>query len=126
MNVTNDLMTKVSPATQREKLTAQAQKWVSQTFFGTMLKQMRNNPFKSDLFSGGRGGQVFGEMFDQQLAERMARGSGSKLVNSIVRKLERNADSYQSTSAAQQGPRPELPSTKHDFSNVRIHVSPDL
>jgi Rod binding domain-containing protein len=71
-----------------KELVKQTQKWVSQTFFGALLKQMRNSPFKSDLLDGGRGGQAFNEMFDQQLADRMARGSGSKLVNAIVRKTE--------------------------------------
>lgn len=66
----------------------QAEIFVSQAFFGTMLKQMRESPFKSDIFDGGRGGQAFGSLYDQHLAERMAKGAGSKLVNSIVRKLE--------------------------------------
>src|SRR4051812_3989629 len=61
---------------------------VAQTFFGTMLKQMRNSPFKDELFSGGRGGQAFGEMYDQRMAENMTRGAGQKLVRSIVRKFE--------------------------------------
>ena len=30
-----------------------AQKWVGQTFFGTLLKQMHESPFKSELWSGG-------------------------------------------------------------------------
>src|SRR5438874_9533015 len=71
-----------------DKLVKQAQIWVSQTFFGTLLKQMRESPFKSELFSGGRGGQAFSGLYDQHLAERMARGAGSKLVSSIVRKIE--------------------------------------
>ncbi|MBA3273365.1 MAG: rod-binding protein, partial [Chthoniobacterales bacterium] len=66
----------------------QAEVFVSQAFFGTMLRQMRESPFKSDLFEGGRGGQAFGSLYDQHLAERMASGAGQKLVNSIVRKLE--------------------------------------
>lgn len=66
----------------------QAQTFVSQAFFGTLLKQMRNSPFKSELFSGGRGGEAFGSLYDQQLADRMATGVGSKLVDSIVRRLE--------------------------------------
>jgi len=71
-----------------DKLVKQAQIWVSQTFFGTLLKQMRQSPFKSEMFSGGRGGEAFSGLYDQQLAERMARGAGHKLVNSIVRKIE--------------------------------------
>jgi len=75
----------------------QAQTFVSQAFFGTLLKQMRNSPFKSELFSGGRGGEAFGSLYDQQLSERMANGVGSKLVDSIVRKLEA-AKAYRKTS----------------------------
>ena len=85
-------LNKVAASTQHEKLTAQTQKWVSQTFFGTLLKQMRNSPFKSKLFEGGRGGEAFQSLMDQRLADHMARGAGHKLVNAITRKIEgRNA-----------------------------------
>jgi Rod binding domain-containing protein len=73
---------------QHDQLTKQAQIWVAQTFFGTLLKQMHDSPFKSDLFDGGRGGQAFSSLYDQRLAERMAKGAGSKLVRSIVKKSE--------------------------------------
>jgi Rod binding domain-containing protein len=73
---------------QHEQLTETARKWVSQTFFGTLLKQMRESPFKSDLFGGGRGEEAFGPLYDAQLADRMARGAGRSLVDSIVRKIE--------------------------------------
>jgi Rod binding domain-containing protein len=72
-------------------LEKQAQKWVSQTFFGTLLKQMHDSPFKSELFSGGRGGKAFEPLMDQHLADHMARGSGQKLVRSIVRQLQNRA-----------------------------------
>src|ERR1700753_3903567 len=78
----------LTPMAHHAALVKQAQKWVSQTFYGNMLKQMRNSPFKSEIFSGGRGGQAFTEMFDQQLADRMGRGTGKKLVNALVRKIE--------------------------------------
>jgi Rod binding domain-containing protein len=70
-----------------EQLIDQARKWVAQTFFGTLMKQMRNSPFKSPLFEGGRGGEAFGEMYDQRLVEHMSRGAGNKLVGAIVRKI---------------------------------------
>ena len=76
--------------TQHDRLTGEAQKWVAQTFFATLLKQMRDSPFKSELFSGGQGGETFGSLYDQQLAERMSRSAGSKLVGSIVRRIEAN------------------------------------
>ena len=80
-----------SPESQHEQLVEQTRTWVAQTFFGTLLKQMRNSPFKSELFSGGQGGETFAAMQDQQLAERMTRGAGSKLVNAIVRRIEAQA-----------------------------------
>ena len=74
----------------RAALVKQARVWVSQTFFGTLLKQMHDSPFRSELFSGGRGGQAFSSLFDQHLTERMAGGkSAGKLVNSIVKHIER-------------------------------------
>jgi Rod binding domain-containing protein len=52
-----------------------------------MLKQMRNSPFKSQMFEGGRGGEAFGELYDQHLIDRMSSGVGNKLVGAIVRKI---------------------------------------
>jgi Rod binding domain-containing protein len=65
----------------------QAQKWVAQTFYGEMLRQMRNDPLKSKLMHG-TGGQAFEQMFDQKIAEKMSSGTGRKLVDSIVNKIE--------------------------------------
>jgi Rod binding domain-containing protein len=76
---------------EHEQLVKQTETWVAQTFFGTLLKQMRNSPFKSDLFEGGKGGEMFASLQDQHLAEHMTRGAGSKLVRGIVRRVEANA-----------------------------------
>ena len=89
----------VSPAEKHQQLTEQTEKWVSQTFFGTLLKQMRDSPFKSELMDGGRGGEMFGTMFDQQLADHMGRSAGQKLVKTLVRKIE-GANAYQAASKA--------------------------
>jgi Rod binding domain-containing protein len=73
---------------QHAALVKQTEKWVATTFYGTLLKSVRNNPFKSDLLTGGEGGKAFGSLYDQQMADHMARGTGKKLVNAIVRKIE--------------------------------------
>src|SRR5580693_7996842 len=73
-----------------DPLTKQAQKLVANTFYGTLMKQARNDPFKSDLMDGGRGGEAFGEMLDQHLADHMSRSTGSKLVHTLVNKLKAN------------------------------------
>jgi Rod binding domain-containing protein len=75
-------------AAQHAQVVEQVRKWVGLSFFGTMMKQMRESPFRSKLMDGGRGGEMFGEMYDQQLAQRMGKGVGSKLINSIVKKIE--------------------------------------
>jgi Rod binding domain-containing protein len=75
-------------AAQHAQIVDQVRKWVGLSFFGTMMKQMRQSPFRSQLMDGGRGGEAFGEMYDQQLAQRMGKGAGSKLINSIVKKIE--------------------------------------
>jgi Rod binding domain-containing protein len=75
-------------SSQHDQLVKQAEKWVAQTFYGTLLKQMRDDPFHSDLFDGGKGGKAFEQMLDQRLADHMSRGAGGKLVGAIVHKIE--------------------------------------
>ncbi len=77
--------------TTNEILHKKASDLVGTTFFGTMLKQMRESPFKSDIMSGGRGEQAFGPMYDTIIAQRLARGAGQKLVRPIVKKFAKQA-----------------------------------
>jgi Rod binding domain-containing protein len=70
-----------------DPLTKEAQKLVSNTFYGTLMKQARNDPFKSEMMDGGRGGEAFGQMLDQHLADHMSRNTGDKLVHSLVHKM---------------------------------------
>jgi Rod binding domain-containing protein len=81
---------KQAPLDPHDPLTKQAQKLVANTFYGTLMKQARNDPFKSEMMDGGRGGEAFGEMLDQHLADHMSRSTGSKLVRSVVNKLQKN------------------------------------
>jgi Rod binding domain-containing protein len=76
-------------ATQHSQLVKTTQIWVAQAFYGPLFKQMRSSSLGSDMFNGGRGGEVFQAQLDQRLAERMAGGkAGQRLVNSIVRQIE--------------------------------------
>src|ERR1700743_2386308 len=77
------------PMSQAKKLRQNAQKLVSQTFFGTLLRQSHNSPFKSKILDGGRGGEAFQSMLDQHLADRMASGASRKLVDAMVKKWQR-------------------------------------
>ena len=71
----------------RDELTHNAQELVSQSFFGTLLKQAQKSPFHSDMFEGGKGGEAYQELFNQKLAEHMAHGVGSKIVRPLVHKF---------------------------------------
>lgn len=100
-----------------------ARQWVSQTFFGTLLKQMHESPFKSELWSGGRGGQAFTPMLNHHLAQRMSRGAGKKLSNAIARRLDKKA-------VAPKFDQPSTPSSptgsSNPFDQVKVHVAPGL
>lgn len=95
-------------ATQHDRLVEQTQKWVAQTFFGTLMKQMEDSPFKSDLLSGGRGGEAFSSLYHQQLVDRMSRAAGDKLVNAIVRRIEAKA-AYQKQNDPNPSARRDVP-----------------
>jgi hypothetical protein len=102
-----------------DKVVETARKLVAQTFYGTMLKQMRDSPFKSEMFEGGRGGQAFSPLLDQHLAEHMTRATDNHLVNAIARKLEgKAAYRQQQLSAARRAAR--------NIPNPRTHVAPSL
>lgn len=137
-----------------QKLRRAAEKLVAQTFFGTLLKQMHQSPFRSEIFDGGRGGQAYSALYDQVLSDRMAHsGTAQKLVSSIVRRNERasayakhakglNAAAIGGKAKANDGsashddgghdnPRdvsspPRHPENANPFKDVRIHVAPEL
>jgi Rod binding domain-containing protein len=106
---------------EHEKLVQQSQKWVAQSFYGTLLKQARESPFHSDKFEGGRGGQAFGPLLDQHIAEHMARGAGRRLPEAIARKIEAKRAYGKSAGGKKNG------SNQDKASLLRsIHATPTL
>ena len=82
--------------TAEGQLSQKAHELVGTTFYATLLKQMHDSPFKSELFSGGRGGEAFGGMYDQVLTQRMSQRGAERLVRPIVKKFEKSAaDAYE-------------------------------
>ena len=73
---------------QDSQVRQQTEKWVSETFYGNLLKQMHDSPFKSQLFDGGRGAEAFEPMLDQQISDHIAHGASNKLVDSVVNDIE--------------------------------------
>ena len=115
---------------RHQMLLKQSHRLVSQTFFGAMLKQMRNSPFKSNLLDGGRGGQAFSSMLDQHLADRMAVGSGNKLANAIVNKIEHKKPHEKQEAPAENAATRQIfkrsPYAKQPAGNRRPYVPADF
>ncbi len=118
------------PQSEHARIEQQVQKWVAQTFFGTLMKQMRNSPFKSEMFDGGRGGQAFSELYDQRLVEHMSKASGKKLVGRIVRDIEakkayanqpKTKPKFQEWHDANDADNQQVSAPSNE---VRIHVPP--
>ncbi|MFI5377892.1 MAG: rod-binding protein [Tepidisphaerales bacterium] len=90
---------KTSHAAGNGPLVKPAQQLVSHAFFGAILKQMHQSPWRSAMFSGGQAGRSFESLLDDRLADRMANNHSSrKLVNSIVKKLEKKTGGDRSPS----------------------------
>jgi Rod binding domain-containing protein len=87
MNASATQPVKNTAAIRQAKLTRTARQVVGSVFFGTLLKQMRNSPFKSKLFSGGRGEEAFGAIRDQHMAEQLGMRAGKSLADSMVKRL---------------------------------------
>jgi hypothetical protein len=51
------------------------QQFVGETFYGLMLKQMRQSVEQGPYFHGGQGEAIFQQQFDQALVERMSAAS---------------------------------------------------
>ena len=89
MTIPSNIANKAAAELKHDQLTRQAQAFVAQTFFGQMLKQMRDSPFRFRPVRWWPGGQ------DVRLAAGPApcRPDGARaavpLVKSIVRRLER-------------------------------------
>jgi len=61
--------------------------FVGQTFYGQMLKALRNTVQESKLFHGGQGEKVFRAQLDQVLAERMAESSAATFTGPMYERF---------------------------------------
>lgn len=77
---------RLAPGKQAE-LRQAAEQFVSSAFVLPLLAQMRDDPFRSDLFHGGQGEDAFQSQLDTILADRITRGARFPLVDTIVDKI---------------------------------------
>lgn len=69
------------------ELREQAELLLGHALFLPLIKQMRNDPFKSELMHGGFGEDAFTNQFDQLIAERMAKRVDYPLTDAIERTI---------------------------------------
>ena len=68
-----------------------AQQLVATTFIQPMLAKMRDDPFKSDLFHGGRTEEIFGEQLDTILSERIVAKADFSIVDAVYNTIAERA-----------------------------------
>jgi hypothetical protein len=78
-------------ADKAAQLEQSSQVLVNQFFMGSMLKQMRESPFKNEMFSGGKGGDAYAGLFDQHISENAGGRIAKSLVKSMVKQYQRTA-----------------------------------
>ena len=62
-------------------------------FLDMLMKKMRETVHKNEMFHGGRGEEVFQEMMDSKVSERVARqGRGFGIAEAIYRDLARHVE----------------------------------
>ena len=90
-----------------KKLRKAANDFVSIALFQPLLKQLRNDPFETDLFNGGMAEDMFTERMDQNIATSLSQSSsglfGEQVFKDFARLAQSNAANLQpeSKSAAQ-------------------------
>lgn len=95
---------------QAEKTKEAFKDFIGKTFYGQLLKSMRQTVGKPAYFHGGRAEEVFRSQLDQAIADKMTESHASGLAEGAFRQqfpdlanvLERNEKDYQSTSGLDQ------------------------
>jgi Rod binding domain-containing protein len=116
---------KVADDNVDSQLRKQTEKWVGEAFYGNILKQMHDSPFKSKLFDGGRGAEAFEPMLDQQISDHIAQSNSNKLVDAIVHDIEsKMKKGKQQIDAKASGVT--VPARNNPYWNERSHVAPGI
>lgn len=67
--------------TDEKELRGRFDQFVGETFFGQMLKTMRQSLGKPAYFHGGRGEEVFQAQLDQTMVEKISEASADTFTN---------------------------------------------
>lgn len=86
-----DTATDRRTATREQEAHLVAEQLVASTLVLPILSQARNDPFKSDMFHGGKGEEMFGSQLDTILAERITSSSRMPIVDAVYRSITRTS-----------------------------------
>ncbi len=72
---------------KEEQVREAANQLVSVAFIKPMMAQMRQSPFKTEMFGGGPGEAMFQEHMDTVLADRIATRTNYSIADAIYRRI---------------------------------------
>lgn len=90
-----------------------ANQLVSMAFIKPLLAQTRESPFKSDMFHGGHGEEVFQQQLDSVLADRMAERLNVSIADAVYRKFSKQSAVSHQQSASGARPAAEVSPADH-------------
>lgn len=76
----------------KENMGKTAQTMVAQMLVLPLLKQVRDDPFKSEMFHGGFGEDVFGAQLDEQFSQQLANIDRMPLTQTVAKDLFRRIE----------------------------------
>lgn len=79
-------------ANRAKDLRKAAEQLVATTFIQPMLAKMREDPFKTDLFHGGRTEEIFGEQLDTILSERIVSRADFSIVDAVYNRIAKEGN----------------------------------
>ena len=74
-------------AARRGRAREAADQLLASAFVLPVLQQVRDSPFKSELFHGGRAEEVFGQQLDVILAERITQAADLGVADALTQRL---------------------------------------
>lgn len=81
-------MIESSQAPAKDEAREAADQLVATAFILPLLEQARNDPFKSDMFHGGRGEDIFGQQLDVIFADGITKSAHFGISDALVRQFQ--------------------------------------
>ncbi len=88
-----------------KELRKRVDEFVGMTFYGTLLRTMRDSSMKGPYGHGGRGEEIFTGQLDTILAQRMGQATGSSLNEAVYRSLSARAKTGEAQARSTLGSR---------------------